>query len=64
MSKQGFYVQLHLHTSETSRCGRSPAAEMARACKAAGYDLVAVTDHFFNANIGCEPDLSWPEKVE
>ena len=64
MRKQGFYVQLHLHTSETSRCGRSPAAEMMRACKAAGYDLVAVTDHFFNANIGCDRALAWPDKVE
>ena len=28
MRKDGFYVQLHLHTSETSRCGVSPAAEV------------------------------------
>lgn len=64
MNKKGFYVQLHLHTAETSRCGRSTGAEMARACKAAGYDMIYITDHFFNANIGCEPDLPWPEKVE
>lgn len=64
MRKDGFYVQLHLHTSETSRCGVSPAAEMARACKAAGYDLIAVTDHFFNANIGCSPRLPWRERVD
>ncbi len=37
---------------------------MARACKEAGYTLLVVTDHFFNANIGCEPDLPWDEKVE
>ena len=48
MSKKGFYVQLHLHTSETSRCGEAPAVEMVRACKTAGYDLIAITDHFFN----------------
>lgn len=64
MSKKGFYVQLHLHTAETSRCGVSSAVEMARACKAAGYDLIAVTDHFFNANIGCDRDLPWRDKVE
>ena len=64
MSKKGFYAQLHLHTSETSACGRSSGAEMARACKAAGYDLIAVTDHFFKANIGCDENLPWPEKVE
>lgn len=64
MSKSGFYVQLHLHTAETSRCGVDSAVDMVRACKAAGYDLIAVTDHFFNANIGCPPGMPWPEKVE
>ncbi len=62
--KTGFFAQLHLHTAETSRCGRSGGADMARACKAAGYDLIAVTDHFFNANIGCDWDLPWEAKVE
>ena len=64
MSKKGFYVQLHLHTSETSKCGRASGAEMARACKAAGYDLIAITDHFFNANIGCDKTAPWEEQVE
>lgn len=64
MKKQGFYVQLHLHTAETSRCGRGGAADMIRACRDAGYGLVAVTDHFFNANIGCDRDLPWEAKVE
>jgi len=59
-----FLVQLHLHTSETSACGRSGGAEMARACRAAGYGAIAVTDHFMNANIGCPPSLPWPDKVE
>ena len=33
MMERPFYAQLHLHTSESSRCGRSTAAEMMRACK-------------------------------
>lgn len=60
----GFYVQLHLHTCESSRCGVSSGAEMAQACKAAGYSLIVVTDHFFNANINCPHDLPWPEQVQ
>lgn len=64
MKKPGFYVQLHLHTAETSRCGRAGGAEMARACKEAGYDLIAITDHFMNANIGCGRELPWEQKVE
>lgn len=62
--KNGYLVQLHLHTSETSRCGRASGRDIAIACKAAGYSLIAITDHFFNANIGCDRDLPWNEKVE
>ena len=36
---------------------------MARACKAAGYGAIVVTDHFFNANIGCPSKMPWGEKV-
>ena len=62
--KNGYYVQLHLHTSDTSRCGHATGAEIARACKDAGYSVIAITDHFFNANIGCDRSLPWEEKVE
>lgn len=55
---------MHIHTSDTSKCGRATGAEMARACREAGYDMIVVTDHFFNANIGCDRSLPWEEKVE
>lgn len=55
---------MHLHTAETSRCARVGGRAMARACKEAGYDLIFVTDHFFNANIDCDARLPWPKKVE
>lgn len=64
MKDNGFIVQLHIHTAETSKCGRATGAEMARACREAGYDMIVITDHFFNANIGCDRDLPWEEKVE
>lgn len=62
--KTGYLVQLHLHTSDTSRCGRDSGYDIAKACKEAGYYLIAITDHFFNANIGCDRELPWNEKVE
>lgn len=64
MDSPGFLVQLHLHTSETSACGLSGGAEMARACKAAGYGAIVVTDHFFNANIGCPRRTPYEQMVE
>ena len=63
MRDTGFYVQLHLHTAESSRCARVGGADMARACKEAGYDLIVVTDHFFNANTTVPYDLAWDEQV-
>ncbi len=64
MDKNGYYVQLHLHTEETSRCGHDSGKDIARACKEAGYSLIAITDHFFNANIGCDRNMAWEAKVE
>ena len=65
MTNGQFTVQMHMHTCETSACGRAGGAEMARACKEAGYDMIVITDHFFNANIVCrDKGLSWEEMVE
>ncbi len=59
----GFFAQLHLHTAESSACGKAGGAQMIRACHQAGYKLVVVTDHFFNANINCPHIAPWEEKV-
>ncbi len=64
MTKDGFYVQMHLHTSETSACGQVSGRDMAHACKQAGYDMLVVTDHFMNANIGCPKRTPWEQKVD
>lgn len=64
MTKDGYYVQMHIHTSETSACGHASGREIARACKDAGYDAIVITDHFMNANISCPKKASWGEKVE
>ncbi len=63
MSKN-FYAQLHLHTAESSHCGRAEAKQIVRACKQAGYDLIVITDHFFNANINCDFSLPWAGQVD
>ncbi len=64
MNDKGFYVQMHIHTAETSACGQASGAEIARACKDAGYDMIVITDHFMNANIGCPRDWPWADQVE
>ena len=64
MTKDGFYVQMHIHTSETSACGRASGRDIARACKQAGYGMIVVTDHFMNANIGCPARMPWKDKAD
>jgi len=44
MSKY-YQYDVHLHTAETSKCGRIPAADLVDRYKAAGYDGIIITDH-------------------
>lgn len=47
-----FTIETHLHTAQGSACAVSTGEEMARAHKAAGYDAIILTDHFFGGNTG------------
>ena len=59
-----FKYETHLHTSEASACASSTGAEMARAHKAAGYDGIFVTDHFFNSSTTVPKDLPWEQRID
>jgi predicted metal-dependent phosphoesterase TrpH len=56
----------HIHTSETSPCGRIKGSEMVHLYKKAGYSGVIVTDHyhdgFFEALF--DSNVSWEERVD
>jgi len=41
-----YYTETHLHTAETSPCGKLPAAEEMQIYHEAGYSTVFVTDHY------------------
>jgi hypothetical protein len=58
-----FKYETHLHTSETSLCGHSPGAELARHYHALGYAGIFVTDHFMNGNTTVPGDLPWDARV-
>lgn len=40
-----YLYETHCHTSETSNCGKAPAADVVRHYKELGYDGIAITDH-------------------
>lgn len=55
-------IDLHVHTSEVSGCGKVPAAEMARLYREAGYDAIVITDHLIagkNAEIPMDERVNW-----
>lgn len=41
-----YTIETHLHTTHTSKCGWLEAPTLTDAYKAAGYDAIAVTDHY------------------
>ncbi len=59
-----YAYETHLHTREGSACSVAYGADMAVACKAAGYTGMIVTDHFYYGNTAVDRSLSWSEWVE
>jgi len=58
-----FRYDLHVHTSESSKCGQTPAAELVDMYKKEGYTGIVITDHFFTGNTAVPKDLPWEERV-
>ncbi len=58
-----YKYETHMHTSESSKCGKSTAVEMVRSYKEQGYTGIFVTDHFFNGNCAVDRSLPWAEKI-
>ena len=59
-----YAYETHLHTCQGSACGRNTGAEMAMACKEAGYTGIIVTDHFVHGNTAVDRSLPWSDWVE
>ncbi len=58
-----YIYETHLHTSETSKCGKSSGADYVRHFKRLGYAGIFVTDHFLNGNTTVCDNLPWPERI-
>lgn len=59
-----YFYEIHCHTQETSRCGRSSAHDMMAAYKKKGFTGVIVTDHFVNGYSWAAEPESWDEKMD
>ena len=59
-----FKYDVHVHTSETSSCGKVPAVQVVRMYKDAGYKGIIITDHFFNGFFDSLGSISWESKID
>lgn len=58
-----YRYETHLHTCQSSACGRSTGAEHARYYKSIGYTGIIVTDHFFGGNTAASRSGDWEKRV-
>ena len=58
-----YKAELHLHTSEVSPCGSVPAAKAMEQYRQSGYDLVVVTDHYYDGFFANRQG-DWPQIVD
>jgi predicted metal-dependent phosphoesterase TrpH len=42
-----YKTELHIHTKESSRCGRANAIDIVRLYKEKGYKTIVITDHYY-----------------
>ncbi|NMP36898.1 MAG: PHP domain-containing protein [Clostridiales bacterium] len=59
----GFLMEMHAHTSETSRCARVPAERVIEIYKNTEYDGIVITDHFNRYTSDRFGVDTWDEKV-
>lgn len=62
--EEGFRLELHLHTSEASKCSKIDARTAVRMYKEIGYDGVTITNHFLNGNTAIDKKLPWKEQMD
>lgn len=58
-----YLYELHIHTSEGSRCARCSAREQVRHYHSLGFTGICITDHFLNGNTTVPKNLPWEERV-
>ena len=59
-----YKYETHLHSSPVSKCGSYSVRENMEFYKEIGYDGIFLTNHFIDANIGCDRTLPYKEQIE
>jgi hypothetical protein len=59
-----YKYETHLHSSPASKCGSYSVRDNMEFYKEIGYDGIFLTNHFIDANIGCDRTLPYKEQIE
>jgi predicted metal-dependent phosphoesterase TrpH len=59
-----YYYDTHVHTDESSACGKVPGRQAARLYKAAGYQGIVITDHYTRKYFRSCAGRTWDEKLD
>ncbi len=59
-----YLFDLHVHTAQTSICGRVDAKEIVSLYLKAGYDGIVITDHYHQSYFSALGDIPWRKKVQ
>lgn len=60
----GYKLDMHIHTKESSGCGKVAAADVVRSYKEAGYDGIMITDHYHKTYFDSLGTMKLAEKTE
>ena len=58
-----FIFDTHVHTSETSQCGKIDARTLVRLYKEAGYHGLVITDHYYRGFFQTLSAHNWKDKI-
>lgn len=58
-----YKYEIHVHTSDCSKCGGNTVEEMIDTAIQMGYAGIAFTNHFYHGNTAIDKDLPWQEFV-
>ena len=58
-----YRYETHLHSSPVSKCGSYSVRDNMEFYKEIGYDGIFLTNHFIDANIGCDRSLPYEDQI-
>ncbi|MEN8906765.1 MAG: PHP domain-containing protein [Clostridiales bacterium] len=61
---KGYKIDTHIHTSETSNCGKVKASKILRFYKDENYSGLVITDHYARGFFETQGKKTWNEKID